>query len=204
MSFEGKMNFFRTNQSEVAGLLLPLSMNSLCSLLTCSWYCLLLLFLALLPQLTYGKVELERLEIEHVSQYVDDCSALNSAICVSGLSYLEATDEIVLSLVMNNSLMDQANRDPRINLRVAMLLHLLAFNSAVAREQGIVDEFVDLGVSKHGQDKVIVVGEIHTDESKYIGYYKRDFGSGHLVYDIEISDKEPINFYMGSNVKESY
>ena len=197
------MKFFRTNQSEVAGEL-PLRMNSLSSLLTCSWYCLLLLSLALLPQLSYGKVELERLEIENVSQYVNDCSALNSAICVSGFSYLEATDEIVLSLVMNNSLMDQANRDPRINLRVAMLLHLLAFNSAVAREQGVVEEFVDLGISKHGQDKVIVAGEIHTDESKYVGYYKRDFGSGYLAYDIEKSDKEPINFYMSSNVKEPY
>lgn len=191
------------NQSAIPAEL-PLRINAKCAFFICSWHYVLLLFSVLSPQYGYAKINLEPLEIEDVGQYVDDCSTLSLAVCLSGFSYLEATDEIVLSLVMNNSLMNKENRKPRVNLRIGMLLHLLAFNSELAREQGIVDDFVDLGITKHDQSKVIVVGEIYSDETKYVGFYKREFDTGYLTYDIAPSNGNPVDFYIARSVEEHY
>ncbi|HCG5966387.1 TPA: hypothetical protein NJ473_004499 [Vibrio parahaemolyticus] len=189
------------DKSELIGDI-SLSMYFQSILHKCSWYFFILVISVLLPQSSFAKAELEPLNIDDVSQYVDDCSAMNLAICVSGFSYLKATDETILSLVVNNSLME--NKDPRTNLKFTMLLHLLAFNSAVAREHGVVDDFINLGISKHGQEKLIVIGEIYSGQSKLVGYYKRVFGTGYLTYDIANSDEDPITFYISRNEEELY
>ncbi|MEZ8100582.1 hypothetical protein [Vibrio bivalvicida] len=158
---------------------------------------ILMALLILISTVVYAEPKANVLNVEGFEEYVEDCSSMDSAICFSQAIYLEETDEIAIVLIMNNRFMDEENEDPKVNLKFAMLLHLLAFNADVASENGVVEDFVNLHLPEGEQEKIIVIGENHSEDGRYIGFYKREVG-GYLSYDISKSKENAIRFYLDS------
>lgn len=139
------------------------------------------------------------LDIPNLNKYIRECSIKDSGICIEKAVRIEASNTILIKIILDYSYLGESGEEPELYLELAMLSYLLMFNDSAADMYDVKDSFIDLDIDVHGQRNVAIVGEIISDKEKYVGYYRVDGKTGYLSHDIDDKFDDPVNYFIISN-----
>lgn len=141
------------------------------------------------------------LHVKALEEYISDCTVSEYGICIEKVLMLDDLDVITVQMKINNDLFGNGDNEPKDVLRLTMLTYLIMFNSKLADELNLTAEYFDFENPEIDQNKIVLVGEIVSDDGTYSGYYRYNPVTGFVAYEISSSYQSGLNLFH-SRLKE--